>query len=69
IGLATNAGMTAVTRLPIGRLRDDPDLRPLFVSACEETIAVAHASGIELPKDALAKVLDFIGHAPPAMKA
>lgn len=69
IGLATNAGMTAVTRLPIGRLRDDPDLRPLFVSACEETIAVAHANGVALPKDALAKVLDFIGHAPPAMKA
>ena len=69
IGLVAIAGMTAVTRRPIGRRRDDPDRRPLFVSACEETIAVAHASGIELPKDALAKVLDFIGHAPPAMKA
>lgn len=69
VGLATNAGMTAVTRLPIGKLRDDPDLRPLFVSACEEIIAIAHASGIKLPSDALTKVLDFIGHAPPAMKA
>ncbi|WP_245452908.1 2-dehydropantoate 2-reductase [Bradyrhizobium sp. C9] len=69
VGLATNAGMTAVTRQPIGRLRDDPDLRPYFVSACEEIIAIAHASGIKLPPDPLAKVLDFIGHAPPAMKA
>jgi 2-dehydropantoate 2-reductase len=67
--LAANAGMTAVTRQPIGKLRDDPDLRPLFVSACEETIAVARAEGIKLPPDALTKVLDFIGHAPPAMKA
>lgn len=67
--LATNAGMTAVTRQPMGRLRDDPDLRPFFISACEETIAVARASDIKLPPDALAKVLDFIGHAPPAMKA
>ncbi|QOZ27499.1 2-dehydropantoate 2-reductase [Bradyrhizobium sp. CCBAU 51753] len=67
--LAANAGMTAVTRQPIGELRDDPDLRPLFVSACEETIAVARANGIKLPPDALTKVLDFIGHAPPAMKA
>ncbi|MBR0799339.1 2-dehydropantoate 2-reductase [Bradyrhizobium jicamae] len=67
--LATNAGMTAVTRQPLGRLRDDPDLRPLFVAACEETVAVARASGIKLPTDALQKVLDFIGHAPPAMKA
>ncbi|MGN1286791.1 MAG: ketopantoate reductase family protein, partial [Bradyrhizobium sp.] len=64
VGLATNAGMTAVTRQPIGRLRDDPDLRPLFVSACEEIIAIANASGIKLPPDPLAKVLDFIGHAP-----
>ncbi|MGY3533823.1 2-dehydropantoate 2-reductase [Bradyrhizobium sp. USDA 4452] len=69
IGLATNAGMTAVTRQPIGRLRDDPDLRPYFVSACEEIIAIAHASGIQLPPEPLTKVLDFIGHAPPAMKA
>ena len=67
--LATNAGMTAATRQPIGILRDDPDLRPLFVAACEETIAVAKANGIKLPDDALTKVLDFIGHAPPAMKA
>jgi len=67
--LATNAGMTAATRQPLGRLRDDPDLRPLFVSACEETIAVGRASGIKLPADALTKVLDFIGHAPPPMKA
>ncbi|MBR0869333.1 2-dehydropantoate 2-reductase [Bradyrhizobium tropiciagri] len=67
--LATNAGMTAATRQPIGKLRDDPDLRPLFVSACQETIAVAKANGIKLPPDALEKVLDFVGHAPPAMKA
>jgi 2-dehydropantoate 2-reductase len=69
IALATNASMTAVTRQPIGGLRDDPDMRPYFVAACQETIALAQASGIKLPPDALDKTMTFIGHAPPAMKA
>src|SRR5712675_925531 len=28
--LATNAGITAATRRPLGELRDDPDIRPIF---------------------------------------
>ena len=67
--LATNASMTAVTRQPIGKLRDDPDLRAIFLSAIQEVIEVGRAKNISLPADALSKVLDFIGHAPPAMKA
>jgi 2-dehydropantoate 2-reductase len=67
--LATNASMTAVTRQPIGRLRDDPDVRAIFLSAIQEVIEVGRAKNIGLPADALSKVLDFIGHAPPAMKA
>jgi len=67
--LATNASITASTRQPIGRLRDDPDVRPVIVAAVKEVHAVARAKGIALPTDAVDKVLDFIGHAPPAMKA
>jgi 2-dehydropantoate 2-reductase len=67
--LATNAGITAATRQPIGRLRDDPDLRPIMIAAFQEVIDVGRARGIALPADALAKILDFVGHAPPAMKA
>jgi 2-dehydropantoate 2-reductase len=67
--LAANAGITALARQPIGRLRDDPDIRPIFLAAFQETINVGRAKGIALPADALAKILDFIGHAPPAMKA
>ena len=69
IALATNASITALTRQPIGKLRDDPDLRPIFKAACQETIAVGRAKGVALPADALERTLDFIGHAPPAMKA
>jgi 2-dehydropantoate 2-reductase len=67
--LATNASITAATRQPIGKLRDDPDLRPIFVAAVQEVVAVGRAKGISLPSDARDKILDFIGHAPPAMKA
>src|ERR1700719_1259417 len=31
--LAANAGMMALARQPIGRLRDDPDLRAIFIAA------------------------------------
>ncbi|HJZ20426.1 MAG TPA: 2-dehydropantoate 2-reductase [Bradyrhizobium sp.] len=67
--LATNASVTALARQPIGRLRDDPDLRPVMIAAFRETIDVGRARGIALPTDALEKILAFVGHAPPAMKA
>ena len=59
--LAGNAGMMALARQPIGRLRDDPDMRPIFLAAYQETIDVGRANGIALPADALEKVLDFMG--------
>jgi 2-dehydropantoate 2-reductase len=67
--LASNAGMMALARQPIGKLRDDPDLRPIFLAAWQEVIDVGRAKGIKLPDDALQKVVDFTDHAPPAMKA
>jgi 2-dehydropantoate 2-reductase len=67
--LASNASITAATRQPIGQLRDDPDIRPVMIAAFQEVIDVGRAKGIALPGDALEKILDFIGHAPPAMKA
>src|SRR5882757_7125860 len=36
--LASNASMMAATREPIGKLRDDPDLRPIFVAAYREVV-------------------------------
>jgi 2-dehydropantoate 2-reductase len=67
--LATNASITAATRQPIGKLRDDPDIKATIVAAVSEVHAVARAKRIALPTDAVDKVLEFIGHAPPAMKA
>ena len=67
--LATNAGITAATRQPIGRLRDDDDIRPIMIAAFREVFDVGRAKGVVLPADAVEKILDFIGHAPPTMKA
>jgi|SRR5579864_304861 len=67
--LATNAGITAATRQPLGKLRDDPEIRPVIVAAVKEVDAIGRASKIALPTDAVEKVLDFIDHVPPAMKA
>lgn len=67
--LASNAGMMALARQPIGKLRDDPDMRPIFLSAYREVVAVGLAKGVALPRDAVEKVVDFTNHAPAAMKA
>jgi 2-dehydropantoate 2-reductase len=67
--LATNASIMSATRRPIGRLPDDPDLRPIFIAAYQEAIDVGRARGVALPADARDTILEFTRHLPPAMKA
>jgi 2-dehydropantoate 2-reductase len=67
--LASNAGIMALARQPIGALRDDPDLRPIFTAAYRETIEVGRAKGVALPADALERIVESTRHFPPGMKA
>jgi 2-dehydropantoate 2-reductase len=67
--LATNASVMSLTRQPIGKLRDDSDMRPQFIAAYNEVIEVGRARGVNLPADTLDKMLAFNAGAPPAMKA
>ena len=67
--LASNAAITAATRQPGGRLRDDPDIAPYFAAAYQEVADLARAKGIALPADAVAKVVAGNRAAPPAMMA
>ena len=67
--LATSAAVTAATRTPIGALRDDPDIAPLFARASAEVAAVGRARGVKLPADAEEKVVGFTRNAPPTMMA
>jgi 2-dehydropantoate 2-reductase len=66
--LATNASVMALARQPIGKLRDDPDMRPQFIAAYREVIDVGTAKGVTLPADALDRMLAFNTGAPPTMK-
>ena len=69
IMLASNAGMTALTRQPIGKLRDDPDIAPYFAAAYQEVVDVARARGVPLPPDVEQKMAGFNKNAPPTMMA
>jgi 2-dehydropantoate 2-reductase len=67
--LASNASMMAATRQPIGKLRDDPDLRPFFLAAYKEVADVGRAKGVALPADAVDRIVGLTSHMPPHMKA
>ncbi len=67
--LATNSAITAATRQPLGKLREDPDVLALFEAATKEVVAVGRAKGIALPEDAAQRNMSFLAGAPPAMMA
>jgi 2-dehydropantoate 2-reductase len=66
--LASNASIVAVARQPIGKLRDDPDVRPIFIASYQETFDVGRAKGVTLPANAVETILGFSDHFPPTMK-
>lgn len=55
--LATTSAITAATRSPFGRLRDDPDVMALFEAGFAEVAAVGRAKGVALPEDAMATMV------------
>jgi 2-dehydropantoate 2-reductase len=67
--LATFSGLTALTRLPIGRVREDPDTRALYEAGLTEALAVAHARGIALPADFVARTLARTDQLPAEMRS
>ena len=50
VHLSAMSGITAVTRCPVGVIRDDPDLMAMWQAAVVESMAVARASGIDLAR-------------------
>ena len=67
--LTAMSGCTAVTRLPVGKLRDDPDVYALFESVMRETEAVGRAEGVKLPADVVEKRSAMIRSQPPGVMA
>lgn len=64
IFIAGLSGMTAVTRLPIGPVRQDPDTRALLLDVMREAAAVGRAKGVNLEAEAAEKQLAFIDGLP-----
>jgi 2-dehydropantoate 2-reductase len=53
IMLVAGSGICAVTRRPIGELREDPDIGPLFDTVMQEVVEVGRACGVRFPPDVL----------------
>ena len=62
--IAPWSGVGAVTRAPIGTIRDLPEARALLEGAMQETFALASAQNINLPPDAVEKMMAFVAKLP-----
>lgn len=69
ISLVALSSMTALTRLPVGPVREDPDTRALTMAIMEEVVAVGRAKGVALEKDAAATRMGWIDKLPAHMVA
>jgi 2-dehydropantoate 2-reductase len=58
------SGLNALTRLPLGKWRRDPDLLALYEAALRETVAVGLAEGIRLPPDSIDETLAMMRSMP-----
>ena len=63
------SGSTATMRMPIGRIRDNPNARAFLRDTMAEVEAVARAEGIALAPDYTANRLAFCDQLPPAMSS
>ena len=69
VRLSVFSGMTAVTRGPIGVIVNDPELLEMLRAAVRETMAVAHAKGIAVPRTIDDDVTAAYKALPPQAKA
>jgi 2-dehydropantoate 2-reductase len=49
--LVAASGMTSLTRLPLGPIREDPDTRALMGQVMSEVVALGRAKGVQLDAD------------------
>ena len=69
VGLATNAALTSLFRLPAGYIYHDAEIIPLARRGFEEVAAVARAQGIALPADTAERALAMHQSFPKTMYA
>jgi len=69
IRLTVFSGMTAVTRMPLGTSREDPDLYAMMEAAWDEGMAVARARGVTLAPGLLDEIRHMTASLPPHAKS
>ena len=69
VGLATNAALTSLFRLPAGYIYHDPDIIPMATRAFGEVAALARAEDVELPADIIPRTLALHQSFPKTMYA
>ena len=69
IRLTVFSGMTAVTRMPLGTSREDPDLYAMMEAAWQEGMAVARARGVTLAPGLLDEIRHMTASLPPHAKS
>ena len=69
IRIVMMAGITSVTRKPIGELRSHPDIRRVIEASIVEAIDVGLAKGIDIPDNAMAQELKQLDAFPAPMVA
>jgi len=62
--IASFSGVGAMANAPAGVLRSDPKWRAQMLSAMEEIYTLAHARGVKLPPDSVAKVMAAVDGLP-----
>jgi 2-dehydropantoate 2-reductase len=67
--LSGTSSITSGTRQPLGPIRDDPDMRALFFTLMNETLAVGKAAGVAFPPDYPEELERAVAAFPPTMKA
>jgi 2-dehydropantoate 2-reductase len=69
IFLASLAGFTGATRLPIGPVWADPFIRDRFLDGCREIEAVARAEGIDVARDRIGQITFYVSTLPGTMRS
>jgi 2-dehydropantoate 2-reductase len=67
--LTVFSGMTAVTRSPLGVIRDDPEIAAMMKAAIQESLHVARAHGVPLADAAMKEIMAMVATMPPQSKS
>ncbi len=67
--LTVFSGLTSVARLPLGPLRQPPEVRALMQAALEESVAVGRAVGVPLPDSLVPDIMESMLAMPPGSKS